>query len=41
MAYGNAVIANDVPEHREVLEDAGFYYPRNNFGELAVLIELF
>lgn len=26
MALGGAVIANDVPEHREVLGDAGLYY---------------
>ena len=26
MGYGNAICANDVPEHREVLGDAGLYY---------------
>jgi glycosyltransferase involved in cell wall biosynthesis len=26
MGFGNAVIANDVPEHRETLADAGLYY---------------
>jgi glycosyltransferase involved in cell wall biosynthesis len=26
MGYGNAIVANDVPEHREVLGDAGLYY---------------
>jgi len=26
MGYGNCVLANDVPEHREVLGDAGMYY---------------
>lgn len=26
MAYGNAVLANDVPEHREVLLECGLYY---------------
>lgn len=26
MGAGNCVLANDVPEHREVLMDAGFYY---------------
>ena len=26
MGYGNAIAANDVPEHREVLGDAGLYY---------------
>ena len=26
MGYGNAIVANDVPEHRETLGDAGRYY---------------
>ncbi len=26
MGAGNCVLANDVPEHREVLKDAGVYY---------------
>lgn len=26
MGYGNAICANDVPEHREVLADCGLYY---------------
>jgi glycosyltransferase involved in cell wall biosynthesis len=26
MGFGNAIVANDVPEHREVLADAGLYY---------------
>lgn len=26
MGYGNCVLANDVPEHREVLGDAGLYF---------------
>ena len=26
MGFGNAILANDVPEHREVLGDAGRYY---------------
>lgn len=26
MGFGNAIIANDVPEHRETLGDAGLYY---------------
>jgi glycosyltransferase involved in cell wall biosynthesis len=26
MGYGNAIVANDVPEHREALGDAGRYY---------------
>lgn len=35
MAYGNAIIANDVPEHREVLEDSGVYYDFNSSESLA------
>lgn len=38
MAYGNCVIANDVPEHREVLGDAGAYYERNDFRNLTSVI---
>ncbi|HEV8293210.1 MAG TPA: DUF1972 domain-containing protein, partial [Tepidisphaeraceae bacterium] len=30
MGYGNLVLANDTPENREVLADAGLYYARNN-----------
>jgi glycosyltransferase involved in cell wall biosynthesis len=26
MGFGNAIVANDVPEHRETLGDAGLYY---------------
>jgi glycosyltransferase involved in cell wall biosynthesis len=26
MGFGNAIVANDVPEHRETLGDAGRYY---------------
>ncbi|MFL5756758.1 MAG: DUF1972 domain-containing protein [Chloroflexota bacterium] len=26
MGFGNAIVANDVPEHRETLGDAGWYY---------------
>jgi glycosyltransferase involved in cell wall biosynthesis len=33
MGHGNAILANDVPEHRETLGDAGRYY--NGSGELA------
>lgn len=35
MAYGNCIIANDVPEHREVLKATGLYYPKNDFAALA------
>jgi glycosyltransferase involved in cell wall biosynthesis len=38
MAYGNAIIANRVPEHEEVLGEAGLYYAKNNFDELASLL---
>ncbi len=37
MAYGNPVIANDTPEHVEVLRDCGWYYPFNDFERLAEL----
>lgn len=39
MAYGNCVVANDVPEHREVLREAGRYYPKNDFVALAELLQ--
>lgn len=35
MAAGRAVIANDIPEHREVLGDAGWYYAKNDPQDLA------
>lgn len=35
MGYANCVIANDTPENREVLGDAGLYYERNNPQHLA------
>ena len=38
MAHGNCIIANDVPEHREVLAEAGLFYPKNDFSQLARLI---
>ncbi|MEO7117937.1 MAG: glycosyltransferase [Candidatus Limnocylindrales bacterium] len=37
MGYGNAIVANDVPEHREVLGDAGLYYRGED--ELARLLQ--
>jgi glycosyltransferase involved in cell wall biosynthesis len=41
MGRGATIIANDVPEHREVLGDAGVYYRRNDPGSLAArLIEI-
>lgn len=35
MAHGNYIIANDVPEHREVLKEHGEYYPKNDFAALS------
>ena len=35
MALSGSVVANDVPEHREVLGDAGAYYARNDEAALA------
>jgi glycosyltransferase involved in cell wall biosynthesis len=37
MGFGNAIIANDVPEHRETLGDAGIYY--NGPTELAAQLQ--
>ncbi|MFQ5601690.1 MAG: DUF1972 domain-containing protein [bacterium] len=34
MGHGNCVLANDVPEHREVLGDAGVYFHSQKNGEL-------
>lgn len=38
MARGACIIANDVPEHREVLGDAGVYYARNDADSLAAAL---
>ncbi len=35
MGHGNCVLANDVPEHREVLADAGEYFESKANGDLA------
>jgi glycosyltransferase involved in cell wall biosynthesis len=35
MGHGNCVLANDVPEHREVLGDAGVYFSSKKNGELS------
>ena len=41
MGRGAAIVANDVPEHREVLGDVGRYYARNDAADLGrVLAEL-
>ncbi len=34
MGHGNCVLANDVPEHREVLGDAGFFFTLGHNGDL-------
>lgn len=34
MAFGNCIVANDVPEHREVLGDSGRYYRKNDWRDL-------
>lgn len=34
MGHGNCVLANDVPEHHEVLGDAGVYFNTGNNGDL-------
>lgn len=39
MGYGNCVLANDVPEHREVLADAGFYFSVNHQNDLSQKIQ--
>lgn len=38
MAFGNAIVANGVPEHFEVLGGAGLYYPRNDFQRLGEIL---
>lgn len=35
MGYANAIVANDVPEHREVLGSTGWYYRKNDNADLA------
>jgi glycosyltransferase involved in cell wall biosynthesis len=35
MAAGLPIVANDIPEHREVLGDTGWYYERNSARSLA------
>jgi glycosyltransferase involved in cell wall biosynthesis len=38
MGRGATIVANDVPEHREVLGDAGRYYARNDPAALAAVL---
>jgi glycosyltransferase involved in cell wall biosynthesis len=39
MGRGAAILANDVPEHREVLGEAGWYYDRNDPDALAACLQ--
>jgi len=39
MTFGPAIVANDVPEHREVLGDAGLYYRPGDLADLAAQID--
>ena len=39
MGFGNCVLANDVPEHREVLGKAGVYYHKNDIDNLAARMQ--
>lgn len=38
LGFGNFVIANDTPENREVLADAGLFYEKNNAQSLSLLL---
>jgi glycosyltransferase involved in cell wall biosynthesis len=38
MAHGNCVVANGTPENKEVLGDAGEFYPVNNFKALGEVL---
>jgi glycosyltransferase involved in cell wall biosynthesis len=35
MGHANCVLANDVPEHREVLQNVGFFFKSHRNGDLA------
>ncbi|RME00926.1 MAG: glycosyltransferase family 1 protein [Calditrichaeota bacterium] len=39
MGHGNCVLANDVPEHREVLADAGYFFDAQKEGDLTEKIQ--
>ncbi len=39
MGFGNCVLANDVPEHREVLQDTGIYFSRTSNRDLMKKIQ--
>ena len=40
MGYANCIIANDTPEHREVLSKSGLFYAKNDASDLAQKIKL-
>jgi len=40
MGYGNCVLANDVPEHREVLGNVGIYYAKNDISDITRQIQI-
>ena len=39
MGFGNCVLANDVPEHREVVQDAGIYFKTDPLSDLTEKIQ--
>jgi glycosyltransferase involved in cell wall biosynthesis len=39
MGFGNCIVANDTPEHREVVGDAALIYRRNDVGDLRAKLE--
>ena len=39
MGFGNCVLANDVPEHREVLEEAGIYFKAKETDTFAEVLQ--
>jgi glycosyltransferase involved in cell wall biosynthesis len=41
MGFGNCVAAADVPEHREVLGESGFYFPLDNPAGLTATLQQF
>ena len=40
MGYGNCILANDVPEHLEVVGDAGIYFSKTDNADLAAKMQL-
>jgi len=39
LGFANAVVANDTPEHREVISDSGWYYDKNSPTDLSSKLE--